>query len=1121
MAWWIVADQLGDEGASVLSDTEFQCDGELSWLVVDGETKSPEDVITEVIQAAFFEKYGPTFLEIQESVRAAINKIDLLSQTVEVPSAVTGFSEYAKSIFPSDITSTSDTEPNVGFKNGDFLTNVTDAAGDPDGLRTWAFAAAGSITDYLRENAGDPSEAKLIEIRTALGQINGYLSTMQVPWPQFQSAVKCKFDQRVRAAEAIQKLSGQPGQDLTATADIQQVGADIEALAREGLQNLQDNQTAITDLLPDLIQDIDLKEQCFMLVNLFNLATIKERIDHGTSTIFGPTTTTAPRVNGGLPPAYSYSSDAPTPQEAQMAAANAVQQQAIQQAVADAAVAASNAANIKEANLSMKQLPQAAGDASSNRSVMVVGDTFGFMNNLTQSPSKAAFYNMTNAQISTLQPMIRLFKVYRVEGATDPLCPLEKEVEFQFDANAPANIQEILQQNKGIRNPGVGLKSFNFAYEANNPFAVKKSISAKLTIHANSFSELLEKRTNLNGDSYSYVDLALKTGNFETFKLNRQLSEVQLDNLEKLNFRLKVVVGWQNPLFTSDIFSATPGITDAINNSAITLNLTPTVHDFSIDDIGRVTFTINYLAYVEDYFDNSYFDIFTEKDVIVSRLKRNLKIKKQNRDCSTDQSELDKKDDKLAEEIRIEKQKALRHLFTSLITKKKVYFISIRPSDLYFYTGGGPYGLASELYGTAEDLEKKIKSGFDSNDDQRAARTAATTAVVPEDSEEEIEQDVTLSKNSTITFFYAGDLVDSILEDIGTSLIEVGNEISAMQDPQAAGVDQIDLTTEVERYSRMAENFKKLRILLGPVEIVDSDSYNSKIINLGDIPISLKHFMEWLTTKLLDKEQATYSLTKFLNDFFNTYILDYMNNDTCYGSKAKQKISLFESALTEYRASDEDEDSITKKCIESGTKRLSIPQDFPSLPLLNIMGVRDDPRSNGGICKEINYLAFYAGRQIPLQTMSGVKEEDEAKGVWHYQIGKDRGIVKTINLSKTDSTGLAEVRFEQDGYDGLRQLRVLYDTTIKTYLDIGAFPGCYIYVEPKGFDPSGRFDKISLDELGIGGYCMLWKTEHVIQPGLAESTLYAKWVASKDGPVEAEGEAEDTTQEKCSSTTRG
>ena len=89
------------------------------------------------------------------------------------------------------------------------------------------------------------------------------------------------------------------------------------------------------------------------------------------------------------------------------------------------------------------------------------------------------------------------------------------------------------------------------------------------------------------------------------------------------------------------------------------------------------------------------------------------------------------------------------------------------------------------------------------------------------------------------------------------------------------------------------------------------------------------------------------------------------------------------------------------------------------------MGVRHDPRVNTGICSEMNYLCYYAGRSIPMNQVIGCKfptfgndgtgcynennqkvsdTGDHDRGIWHYQIGKDRGIVKTINLSKVESS---------------------------------------------------------------------------------------------------------------------
>ena len=121
--------------------------------------------------------------------------------------------------------------------------------------------------------------------------------------------------------------------------------------------------------------------------------------------------------------------------------------------------------------------------------------------------------------------------------------------------------------------------------------------------------------------------------------------------------------------------------------------------------------------------------------------------------------------------------------------------------------------------------------------------------------------------------------------------------------------------------------------------------------------------------------------------------------------------------------------------------------------------------------------------------------EDHRRGIWHYGIGRDKGIIKTIQLQKNEAKGLAETRFEQDGYDGLKQLRVLYHSNIKTFLDVNAFPGNYVYIVPESFDPGTGLD---LTEFGIGGYNMIVRSEHSLGPGLAETTITAKWVAERD-----------------------
>jgi hypothetical protein len=151
--------------------------------------------------------------------------------------------------------------------------------------------------------------------------------------------------------------------------------------------------------------------------------------------------------------------------------------------------------------------------------------------------------------------------------------------------------------------------------------------------------------------------------------------------------------------------------------------------------------------------------------------------------------------------------------------------------------------------------------------------------------------------------------------------------------------------------------------------------------------------------------------------------------------------------------------------------------------------------------------------------MVGNKDSDENGGIYHYILGRDVGIVKNISLSKTDSPGLKEVRFEQEGYQGLTQLREIYDVSIDSFLNVHAFPGTYIFVEPRGFSPNlGKYDKDGFDltDLGIGGYHMIIGSEHEIAPGTMKSTLRAKWVQGLDAENK-DNQNSSTSPKKCKS----
>ena len=64
------------------------------------------------------------------------------------------------------------------------------------------------------------------------------------------------------------------------------------------------------------------------------------------------------------------------------------------------------------------------------------------------------------------------------------------------------------------------------------------------------------------------------------------------------------------------------------------------------------------------------------------------------------------------------------------------------------------------------------------------------------------------------------------------------------------------LKAEKYRLSRLHNNFKQFRILLGPIELIDVKTREYYTANIGDFPISTAYFMDWLTDKTLKRDNV-------------------------------------------------------------------------------------------------------------------------------------------------------------------------------------------------------------------------------------------------------------------------
>jgi len=821
--------------------------------------------------------------------------------------------------------------------------------------------------------------------------------------------------------------------------------------------------------------------------------------------------------------------------------------------------------------------------APTNSSIMIDALTpYAFINRLTQYREQQTFIDLPTADLSQLQPKIRLYRVTETRNM-DTTQIEEISEEMVFDTATTRQDLEEFMKPTGKRGFGAGIKSFNVNYEASNPFALKKSISAELTIFANTFDELTRDR-----DGYSYIDLALKTAgrsSLEKFDAAHTSNLSSSDkakryNLSKLNFRLKAVVGWSRPPGVQGLSSA--AIADTLSASFVTINLTPTTHTFDFDEMGRVTFKIQYLAYIDDFFDEPSYSIFSDYTAVEAQKERELQYK-MIRDTCDSQALADFKE-KQNEEVTKELANARASIWNLLQEGTNLRYINLKYSSLRKYSKNPAYFDLKE----AEDEALDINNLRDAKKGLKKGLAAAVKEYKENPTEKGHGHKDKKNANSTqqvaLVYFYVSDLIDIILKSIDNNLdAAVEYYTKRSQGARGSGAGDYDdaswhdkmkkawgasgmadnyspenldaltplqyravidatrsaATNEVQddlyRSVRLRENFRRYRAVFGPIEILNMANPGASLsVNIGDLPISYKYFMEWLTGRTLAKDRPYYPISTFLNDFINGLIKGFINDGECFQrgkGQSKQKTTLCQTAITAYNRQENTSDVIsemlaayrvdTEEHTSHDTARLHLHyhdsigsgeagenaswRPIKSWPILEVSGPPGSPISARNLSREMNYICYYAGRNAPNERMNGNLNEDLARGVMHYTAGKDVGIVKTIKFQKTEAPGLKEVRFEQDGYDGLAQLREVYNVTIDTYANVSAFPGSYIFVNPRGLAPNMTFSskidpyKLSAQDLstyGIGGYYMIVRSAHSFGPGVANTSLSAVWVAS-------------------------
>jgi hypothetical protein len=711
------------------------------------------------------------------------------------------------------------------------------------------------------------------------------------------------------------------------------------------------------------------------------------------------------------------------------------------------------------------------------------------------SKSFKPFINIPNHFLSALVPKIRLYKTYFLKGG--------EKFDIEIPIEDSISEQDILKNNIG-RGFGYGLESFSWENSSFNE--MDRNISANLIMkfsNLDSFSKIRKGR---------FVGIPEKVQNLEKYldfrfieliyqvpsKVNAPKNQKEQQQTFENRFKIKVVVGWEfeDSILKNLGFNISnenlEQLKTAIRANNLVLFLYNKGHDIKFDKEGRVVVTINYQSAQEAMINDerranilSVSPTLKEYELLEEQIN---KITKENPDVNPEQF------DRLAGE-QIKRRKALEptinyNIYSTFLEKMfdkkiiKLFSIS-KQNILKLKSMRSPTeqpivrvnfesefirSLESQLLGNGEqNVQQQIKDLSDPqkqpNESSEENSLKSLTNVLIKETQEDF----------IIPYFYFGDLLDLIVENLNINNIDEPDKIRLMTGPII--------------YERIKSRSIKDQELLG-TQAVDPKQKSVNInSNLADLPISLELFLSWFEKEIMSLNRKKITLKNFLSSILEQFISKALT-PSCFGDKfisanAKVDLHIF--------------NSIEKNGVDLLTDiDIKNPKVGAKISLANLSFIDQElifsNLQNLNVVPYLYMQIFYSDVNYKYEIDEQV---NELQGVYHLKMGVDRGLVKQFNFSKDDLTALPVAIYSKQGTLNPQVLRTPYNVQISMVGNTIFKPGSIVYVDPTyALSIPEEKNEISqvIDEIGLGGFYIITNTRNNISVGNFTTDLGCRFV---------------------------
>lgn len=678
------------------------------------------------------------------------------------------------------------------------------------------------------------------------------------------------------------------------------------------------------------------------------------------------------------------------------------------------------------------------------------------------------FLDITPHQIGLLQPKVRLFKISYAHENDEGT-----EVELMFnDFTSPTRIEAITESNAG-RGGGAGLKEFTWEYDGTNPAEATKSIAVDLKMHFQTVLDLTGMKDDVvMMDDMTDVRLA-EPGNPSFLDLillpPGRASAISPATGGKgyvpQFYKIKAVVGWNVP--PGDSFSE--ALKRELKSMHLIMYLNLVTHEIEIKEDGSIDLSASYRASMETSMDSK------STDVLVAAPSLGIKfgIMGPMPTVSDADSEISAAE---AEAAEVE---------ANIADAEAAYACALQTGD---------EDAASEINGAMIDLKEELQEMKEDIADMKEDNREDIYETFIEDLTDYLQvldldgdfiEDWCESGNSR-----EAPALDATIEDAGGIFFDGDPESEDPKDPDKDRInfwfmgDIIQVATEAMRQNPSAP--ANMNLIMGPMSYQSARNGIQRQINIADIPVSSAMVMEWWKAEVVEKQRDSFPLNSFITSILTRVVVPALKPG-CFPKADPVNADVSKTAITLPAL-------FGAAPLEGGRTTLAeVAEKFTDLEVLE---ETDTP--------DYEYMFYYI--QSTGNSMTGDPEEDRPKGIYHYDIGRDTGLIKKISFKKADTPGLKEAR--QADLGGLSQLREVYNCDISMVGNNLYIPGMRVYVNPPYGLGNPSQTNTAANLLGLGGYFDIVKISSTISRGGQYTTDLEGIFAGSGAPVRDNGDCE-------------